>query len=353
MKRLVLILALLLLLTGTAMADGPPEGLEGVLPPEMEEAAGAGSLEEGLETLWQRLREEAGTLVREATADGAKLLLVLVLCGLGEGALLAVRPKDTTPYVTLAGVLAVTLLAAGDIRGLMGLGTDTITHLEQFSKALLPVMATAAAASGHGGAAAVRQVSTAFFSDILLTLIRGVLVPGAYLVIGLLAANAALGDNRLEKLADGLRGLIAWTLKTALILFTGYLAVAGAAAGAVDAAAAKAVRSAISSAVPVVGGVISGAADTVMAGAAVLRGSVGVFGVLGVLALCLTPFLRLAVQYLLYKLVSLLAFILGPKPLAEFIEGLGDVFGLIMGMTGSAALLLLISVLSSLLVVTI
>ena len=39
-------------------------------------------------------------------------------------------------------------------------------------------------------------------------------------------------------------------------------------------------------------------------------------------------------------------------PLAELLEGLGGAFGLILGMTGSAAMLLLIAILSSLLVVT-
>ena len=46
------------------------------------------------------------------------------------------------------------------------------------------------------------------------------------------------------------------------------------------------------------------------------------------------------------------AFDLGPKPLADLLEGLGGAFGLILGMTGSAALLLLISIISSLLAVT-
>ena len=45
-------------------------------------------------------------------------------------------------------------------------------------------------------------------------------------------------------------------------------------------------RSAIGTAIPVVGGIISDAADTILAGAGVLRQSVGVVGTLTVLAIC-------------------------------------------------------------------
>ena len=352
MKTAVLLLLTALLLAGQAWAVERPAARPRSLPWVAAAPPGAGSLDQGLETLWEQAARELRGLIRQRIGGGVRLLLVLVLCGVGEGILLALRPSRPPPYVTLAGTAAIVLLAAGDLRGLMGLGVETIAELEQFSKALLPTLATAAAASGQVGAAAVKQVATVFFSDLLLTLIRRVLIPMTYFYIGLLAGNAVLGGETLSKLADALKDLTTWCLKTALVLFTSYLAVAGTAAGAADAAALKAAQSAISGAVPVVGNVISNVAETVLAGAAVLRNSIGVFGVLGILAIGLLPFLRLAVQYLLYKGVALVASTLGNKPLVELLEGLGSAFGLILGMTGSAALLLLISVISSLLAVT-
>ena len=122
-------LVLAILLTGQALAVEVPEELERALPEGTEQAAGAASLEEGLGTLWDSVVREGGDMVRAGVQDAVKLLLVLVLCGVGEGALLAVRPKENMPYVTLAGALAIVVLAAGDLEGLMGLGVDTITEL--------------------------------------------------------------------------------------------------------------------------------------------------------------------------------------------------------------------------------
>ena len=71
-----------------------------------------------------------------------------------------------------------------------------------------------------------------------------------------------------------------------------------------------------------------------------------------VLAAGLGPFVRLGVQYLLYKLTAFLAGMTAAPELAKLIDALGGVFGLMLGMTGSCALLLLISISSAILVVT-
>ena len=95
------------------------------------------------------------------------------------------------------------------------------------------------------------------------------------------------------------------------------------------------------------GSIISEATGTVLAGAGMLKGAIGIFGMLAVLSICLTPFLQMAVQYLLYKLAAFLAGTITEGPLAGLIDALGTAFGLMLGMTGSCALLLLISITSS------
>ena len=80
---------------------------------------------------------------------------------------------------------------------------------------------------------------------------------------------------------------------------------------------------AISGVVPVVGGIIAEASETVLAGASVLKGTIGVFGLLGVLALCAYPFLQLGIQYLLYQLTRFLASVIGSPELCAVIKGLG------------------------------
>ena len=139
---------------------------------------------------------------------------------------------------------------------------------------------------------------------------------------------------------------------TALLLaFVGYLTASGAIAGSVDASAVKAAKLAISRAIPVVGGILADASETVLAGAGVLKGSVGVVGMLVVLAICITPFLQLALQYLVYKVSAALCAAVAQPRLSQLINAIGSAFGLVLGMTGAGALVLLVSLVSAISVV--
>jgi stage III sporulation protein AE len=99
--------------------------------------------------------------------------------------------------------------------------------------------------------------------------------------------------------------------------------------------------------VPVVGGILSDATEAILAGAGILKNAVGIFGLLTVLSICAVPFLELGIHYLLYKLSAALASTVADGPTADLIGGIGDAFGLILGMTGACALLLLVSIVSA------
>ena len=190
-------------------------------------------------------------------------------------------------------------------------------------------------------------MTTVFLVDLLLNLISGVLMPLVYLYIGVLTASACMADGRLAVLADGLKKSTVWILTTALLAFTLYLSVAKVISGSVDTAAVRVAKTTISGVIPVVGGIIADASETILAGAGLLKNTIGIFGMLGILCVCALPFLRLGIQYLLYKAVAFLSAVVGVESLQKLIGGLGGAFGLVLGMTGASALLLLVSVLSS------
>ena len=255
--------------------------------------------------------------------------------------------------VPLVGTLVILLAVGSNMKNLMGLGEETIQELNVFSKALLPTLSAATAAGGGAVAASVRQVTTVFFSDLLMSLIHSLLLPLVWVFVALSATDAILPSGRLGGIARGLQKGITWLLSGSLVLFTSYLTLSGAFASSADNLTLRMTRSAIGGAIPVVGSIISDAADTILAGAGVLKQSVGVLGTLTILAACILPFLKLGVQYLLLKLSAFFAATVAPEPLVKLVEALSTAFGLVLGMTGAAAALLLISVASSVMVVSV
>lgn len=329
-----------------------PDSLRRSLPPAAEELleetdSDTAALEGGLSALWSKGSGMLPEVIREGIGAPVLLMGVVLLCAAAEDCSQAAGKTGAYSVATMAGVLTVTWIAAGNLRSLLGMGMEAMEQLDVFSKALLPTLAAAVAASGGVVSAGVKQVATVCFAEALITLIRSVLLPLVYLYIGVCAAAAVLPEQKLERLGEGIRKGITWILTGSLVLFTGYLTLSGAVAGSTDALAARLTRTAIGAAVPVVGNIINDAASSILAGAGALKNVIGVAGMLAVLATCLTPFLYLGVQYLLYKAAAFFAGTVGPEPLMRLISALGGAFGLILGMVGTCALLLLISVVSA------
>ena len=336
-----------------------PENVEDALPPDArdlleqldDDTADSGTLSAGAAKLWNK----AWTLLTAEVRSSVRVMVVLLgavlLYGVAEGSFQAAGHPLMANFTPLAFVLVITMTAAGDVQTMIGSGTETMEQLDVLGKALLPTLAAAVAASGGIVSASARQVATVEFSTPPLTLIRNVLLPLVYFYVASAAAGAMLPGEPLKRIAAGIKKVVTWALTGSLVLFTGYLTLTGAASTSADALVLQMTRSVISTAVPVVGGIISQASGSVLSGAGLLKNSLGVFGMLAVLATCLTPFLHMAVQYLLYKVAAFLAGTAGNGTLVELIDALGSAFGLVLGMVGSCALLLLISITSSVSVV--
>lgn len=311
------------------------------------------SLDDGLATILRTGNEELFGIVKKAVRSSMLLLTVVMLCGVAEGAYMGCKPDTNLCVPTITGVLAVTVIAVSDANALIGMGKGLLVNMEEFTQILVPVMAVVTAANGAPSAAAARQFATMLFSNVLLTVIANFLIPLVYMLIATSVAYAIIGNEGLNRICGAIKFVVNGVLGTLLVVFVAYLNLTGVIAGSADALAVKTTKFAMSSMVPVVGGILSDAAETLLAGAGILKNAVGVFGLLVVLGMCLIPFLQLGVHYLMYKLTAVLASTVNDGRISGCIDSIGGAFGLVLGMTGASALLMMISLVSAVSMVTV
>ncbi|MDL2273616.1 stage III sporulation protein AE [Oscillospiraceae bacterium OttesenSCG-928-G22] len=311
----------------------------------VEDAPGFG---EGLAEIFTSGLEQSGGSIRAGVRSVVVILLIVIFCGV----LTSLYPDGKTPrYIVLAGALAITALTVADLRTFIGLGLESIRQADIFSKGLLATLATAAAIGGEPASATVRHTITILFSDILITAISRFLVPVLYAYTAASAADAAIGGDTLSRLANFLKWLCTAALGVLLTVFVAYLTISGVVAGNADALAVKATKLTLSGMVPVIGGIIGDAAETLLVGARQIKNAIGVFGMLVVLATMFAPFLRLAVQYILFKAAAAVSQTLADARLTKLVDNLGSAFGIMLGMMGAVMLLFLISIVSTISIV--
>jgi len=364
MRRLLLVLALLLLLSSTAQAhmetdlfDLQAEAVgvhefEAYLPEDTRSVLADGSIgigtsfEAGLSHIGQFALSQLGRIFQEATRSAALVMVIALLVGLA-GSVYASSGGDIPDFVPLVGVLAVASVAVGSSGAFIGFGMRTLEQLSNFSSALLPSMAAAGTASGAITSATVKYAGTVLFLDLLMTVTVRVIMPLIYSFIAASIGAAAMDSEGLRGAANLLKWVTGVLITTIMISFVGYLTVTGVVSGSADALTTRVARTTISAVLPVVGGIVSDAAETVLAGATLVRNGIGVVGLLSVLAICLIPILQLGAHYLMFKAVAGLSGNLTDKRIGEMIGSLGTAFGMVMGLTGAGAMMLFFSILST------
>lgn len=301
----------------------------------------------GIQKLFKSIQDSFGEIFTSALKSAVVIIVIAVLVSIVGTAF-----EGGSKYALLAGILAISAVSVSNINSFIGLGGKTLDDMNTFSKMLLPTLTAAAAASGAITSAAAKYAATALFMDIMMTVSKNVVMPLIYAYTATSIAEAALGGEGLS----GASNLLKWLAKTvmivAMLLFIAYLSLTGVISGATDAVTAKALKTTISTVLPVVGGIIADAADTVLAGASILRNAIGVFGLLAVAGTCILPFLRLGANYLLYKTAAGLSGAIADGRITKLVNAVSSAFGMMLGLVGASAMMLFISIISVIKVVT-
>lgn len=291
---------------------------------------------------WHIMKEAVKEL-HPNLAEAAQVCLSLIACSLLASTLSAFSGSSRRT-VDLVVTLCMSALLVRSANSMINLGIETVTEVSEYGKLLLPVMAGALAAQGATASSAALYTGTAFFNSLLSTATAKLLVPMIYIFMILCIAFRAIGEDVLKNLREFVKWLVTWSIKTIIYIFTGYLGITGVVSGTTDAAALKAAKLTISGAVPVVGNIISDASESILVGVGVVKSSVGIYGLLVIIALWIGPFLKIGIQYLLLKYTAAICGAIGTKQSIGLVSDFSGIMGFLVAMTGTVCLLLLVSI---------
>lgn len=313
-------------------APRAPEEAEDFMPAETETFG---------EGLWEVIKNGISHTMPELhEAFGVGLTLIVITLLLSVVGTMSERYKTVPEF---AAALSVTLVLLSGTKSMINLGVETVTALSDYGKLLLPVMTAALAAQGGGVTSAALYTGSAIFNSLLSSAAVKIMIPMIYIFLTLSIANCAVQEQIFSKLRDFVKWLMSWSMKIALYLFTGYISITGIVSGTADASALKVTKLAISGMVPVVGGILSEASESVLVGAGVLKSAAGVYGLLAFIAIWISPFLKIGAQYIILKATAAMCAGFGPKRISELIQSFSAAMGILLAITGTVCIMLMIS----------
>lgn len=364
MRKMIMLLLLLPLFTAQAFADdvytqtGEDCGtaaIEEAVPDGVRDISGELSVDGSyntqgaLERLWKSFAEKLKSSVKDELKTASALIGISFACA-ACGALCS--DKTSEKMIGTAACAAVVYLTVSGAESVLQTAEGALLELTDYSRAALPVIFTASAASGAALSAPSRYAAVCLALDVMMSAAQKVIIPIICTYLALSISASVFPEPFVKASAQFAKkaGVTIMTVMT--IAFSAYIGVTGLVSGSMDAVAVKTAKTVISTSLPVVGGIISDAASTVLSAASVVKNSSGVFSLIVVCAMCVGPFAMLGVKMLLFKLSSAVAETAPNGNLSQLLSDIGDAMGMLTGLVGCCAIMLFISIVSGIKAVT-
>lgn len=225
---------------------------------------------------------------------------------------------------------------------------NTCQDLNGFMNVLLPsYLITIVLSAGSISAVGFYEITVAGMNLVQVFLVKLVL-PAIHFYLILLILNQMGKEDYFSAMAELTETVIHWALKSLLGIILGLQAVQCLVSPGVDALKNSSMLR-LTKMVPGVGNALDAAAETVAGSAVVIKNAVGVAGMLVLAAICLTPFVKLIVCILIFRLLCAVIQPFCEKRMVEGIASIskGTVLLLRVQMTGLAVFLISIAMMTA------
>lgn len=224
------------------------------------------------------------------------------------------------------------------------LGQQTIDTMVAFMQALLPVLLGLLIAMGG-------VTTSVFFHPVLLgsigligTIIKSIVLPLILFSAVLAIVNNLSSKVQVTKLASLLKQSAVVILGFVLTIFVGIISIQGITAATVDGITMRTAKFAVGNFIPIVGGFLSDAMDTVVGYSMLLKNGVGVIGLVAIFIICLAPMIKIVALIAIYKISAAIVEPIAQSQLSDCLNHMSNSLVLIFATVASVAIMFFITI---------
>lgn len=211
----------------------------------------------------------------------SKVLAVILLCALLEGFKTTFSSGPLGGVLGTVSTLCICGLIAYPITETIVRSANIISLSANFALAFIPVMAGVMITSGQAVSGASYYAMMMAAGTAVSQIASRVLVPMLNVFLGISLVGAISPKINLNGVCELIHKVVKWVLTFIMSVFVTLLTMQTVLGSAADSTGTKAARFAISSFVPLVGGALSEAFQTVQSCLKLLKSGIGVFAILG------------------------------------------------------------------------
>lgn len=274
----------------------------------------------------------------------AQLIIISVLCALLNNLTNSFGNNATgqiayyASYLVIAGISIKAFIVA------INVGQQAIDNMVSFMQALMPVLLTLLMAVGSITASALFKPIIVGSIGITSTIMKDIILPLVLLSAILAIVNNLPSKIQVTKLASLIKQGCITLIGLVLTIFLGIITIEGVLASSADGVTLRTARFAMDRFIPIVGGFMSDAIDTVFGCSLLIKNAVGVVGLIVILVIVSFPILKILSLIVIYKITAVLIEPISDSKIVDCLNDMSSSLVIVFATVISVAIMFFIAV---------
>ena len=221
---------------------------------------------------------------------------------------------------------------------------NSISELINFMNLLIPILITLMLTTGCIVTTTMAQPILIFLVSFIGNFINNFIIPLVLISIVLSIVSNISNKINISRISKFLKSTIIWVLGILFTIFTSTLSIEGTLSSSVDGVTAKTAKAAVSNFIPVVGKIMGDAVETVIGCGNILKNSVGVLGVIIIIAITLVPIIKVTLLMFSFKLTSAVCEVVADEKIVKLIDDISDAYKILLAILISISIMFIVGI---------
>lgn len=262
--------------------------------------------------------------ISDSISLGIQIVAICILIGLMSHFSSAFGKDAVSTIGAMVCSCAVIALCLINFMEVYKLSENTIDRMALVMQVLLPILLPLLIAMGGLASGSILNPVILGAVTLFTTMIQKIILPILFFSCVFVLGNSLTDRNYVKKLAVLLRECALFVMGLAVTVFSGLTAIQGLVTKSADGMLLKTARYSVDNLVPIVGGFAADSMDLVLSCSAIIKNSIGIFGLLIIITLMTIPLIKLLAIALIYKITAALVEPIGNKVISDCLNELGN-----------------------------
>lgn len=295
----------------------------------------------------EKIISEIGKIIKEKVSSPFKAFLpmiaIMLLCVVLQSIYPQEKNKEMTKILNSIGNLSICVSVVSPVSELIRSSALIIKLASNFTLCYVPIMSTIMIASGKAVSAMSYNTLVVFAGQVISRLSENFFIPFVNVTLGISVVSSICPNLKLHSICKNSEKTLKKILEFLSVLFTSILTLNQLVSNSADNLKSNLAKCMFGQCVPIVGGVISDAYDTVQGSLRLLKSGVGVFGISAGLIIFLPILVECLMWIIFLRFSECIAEVLEQKKILFLVKSVSKIVSIIMAILIFCIVILVVS----------